>query len=86
MADAITSTVTTVTGSRQHLVAGVTDNMLIAALLGKAQRGENPASFLPDPPALYILSNVISITFEDEIPEVIEAVERSMGFAANNVE
>lgn len=86
MPDTITYTVTTVAGSRQHTVAGAPDNLVIAALIEKAYTGENPGFFLPNPPTFYTLANVISVSFEGGIPEVIEQVERSLGFAANNGE
>ncbi len=83
MPDIITYTVTTVAGSRQHVVAGAPDNFVVAALIGKAYSGEKPGFFLPNPPTLYTLANVISVSFEGGIPEVIEQVKRSMGFASS---
>ncbi len=80
MADTITYTVTTVAGSRQHVVAGTADNLLVAAILGAAYRGEKPGFFLPNPATFYTLANVISVTFDGGLPKVIEEIERSVGF------
>lgn len=82
MPNTITYTVTTVAGSRQHTVAGPADNFVVSSLIGKAYSGETPGFFLPNPSTFYTLSNVISVSFEGGIPEVIDEVERRMGFAA----
>lgn len=86
MANTITYTVTTVAGSRQHVIEGHADNRVAAVIIGKAYSGQNPGFFLPNPPTYYTLSNVISVSFEGGIPEVIREVERKMGFAAKDGE
>ncbi len=84
MAEATTYTVTTVAGSRQHVVHGLAENLVVVALLGKAYSGENPGFYLSNPTTFYTLSNVISVSFEGGIPEVVEEVERKLGFAVDD--
>ena len=80
MQDSITYTVTTVAGSRQHTVTGEPDNVVAIGLIADAYNGETPGFYLPNPSTFYALSNVISISFEGTLPEVIEQVERELGF------
>lgn len=78
-----TFTVTTVGGSRQHVVEGVEDNQVASALIEDAYSGQNPGFFLPNPPTFYTLSNVISVSIEGGIPEVIQEIESNLGFAVD---
>lgn len=73
MPNTITFTVTTIGGSRQHVVEGVSDNFVASALIEDAYSGQNPGFFLPNPPTFYTLPNVIS--------EVNQEIESNLGFA-----
>ncbi len=83
MSETLTFTVTTVAGSRQHVVSGMQSNLIVATILGQAYRGEKPGFFLPSPPTFYTLANVISVSFEGGVPEVVEQIERTIGFPTN---
>ncbi len=84
MPNNITYTVTTVAGSRQHVVEGPADNLVVSTLIDQAYSGDYPGFYLPNPPTFYTLSNVISVSFEGGIPEVVQEVERRMGFAVED--
>ena len=84
MNETITYTVTTIGGSRQHTVEGMANNLALASMIGKAYRESMPGFFLPNPPTIYTISNVISVSFEGGTPESLDELNREIGFVAQD--
>ena len=78
MADSLTYTVTTTSGSRKHEIGGLAENRQAVKGLVDAFRGNAPGFFLSNPATFYALSNIISVGVEGGLPDVVEEARRSM--------